>query len=141
MAVKKLKAVSPDKLLNKGADMKPVTTGQMNNQVIPQVNADIATISTTTIKNQQQINEVSELATTANEAAAEASAAAGESSLKLLLACNTFTSCAEAAEGGVAPGQLFSLVKTFKIQNGEETLDCSIPVVVCMPLDCEGTCW
>ena len=140
MAVKKLKAVSPDKLLNKGADMKPVTTGQMNNQVIPEVNADIATISTASTKNTQLIEEVQELASTANEAAAEASAAAGESSLKLLLACTPFTSCGEAAAGGVAPGQFFSLVKTFKL-GGEEPVDCSIPVIVCMPLDCEGLCW
>ena len=57
MAVKKLKAVSPDKLLNKGADMKPVTTGQMNNQVIPEINTDIASISTASTKNTQRIEE------------------------------------------------------------------------------------
>ena len=133
MAVKKLKAVSPDKLLNKGADMKPVTTGQMNNQVIPEVNADIATISTASTKNTQLIEEVQELASTAT-------VAAGANTLKLLLACTPFTSCGEAAAGGVAPGQFFSLVKTFKL-GGEEPVDCSIPVIVCMPLDCEGLCW
>ena len=41
MAIKKLKAASPDKLLNKGADMKPVTTGQVNNQLIPSIDTDI----------------------------------------------------------------------------------------------------
>tara|TARA_R100001198_G_C5046769_1_gene104777 strand:- start:52 stop:456 length:405 start_codon:yes stop_codon:yes gene_type:complete len=134
MAVKKLKAVSPDKLLNKGADMKPVTTGQMNNQVIPEINTDIAANTTASTKNSQKLEEVEETANTAN-------GTASANGLKLALACMQFASCAEAAAGGVTVGQFFSLVKTFKIQNGEETQDCSIPVVVCMPASCEELCW
>ena len=56
-------------------------------------------------------------------------------------ACTQYASCAEAAAAGVTVGQFFSLVKTFKLQDGEEAQDCSIPVIVCMPLDCEGLCW
>ena len=134
MAIKKLKAASPDKLLNKGADMKPVTTGQMNNQVIPEINTDIAANTTASTKNSQKLEEVEETANTANGTATT-------NAQKLATACTQYASCAEAAAAGVTVGQFFSLVKTFKIQAGEETQDCSIPVVVCMPLSCEELCW
>ena len=52
-------------------------------------------------------------------------------------ACTQYASCSEAAAAGVTTGTFFSLVKTFTL--GEDT--CSIPVLVCMPEDCEGLCW
>lgn len=138
MAVKNLKPgagfASRGNLRSKGVDMTPVKIGDLNNQVIPQVNSEITAINTVTTKNSQRIEENTETAglaiVTANLAGA-----------KVAKSCTNYATCAEAASGGVAAGELFSLVKTFKIQNGEETQDCSIPVVVCMPLSCEGTCW
>ena len=120
MAVKKLKAVSPDKLLNKGADMKPVTTGQMNNQVIPEVNADIAT----------------------NAAGIESNKAKNKSHQDILksVALGPFASCGAAATAGVAAGSLVQINKTFKL-GGEEPTDCTIPIYVLMPPECEGVCW
>lgn len=83
-------------------------------------------------------------ATSANDASSKANLALEGMELvgnKVNNACTQYSSCAEAAAAGVAVGTFFSLVKTFKLQNGEETQDCSIPVIVCMPLDCEGLCW
>tara|TARA_R110002012_G_scaffold66088_1_gene172975 strand:+ start:256 stop:642 length:387 start_codon:yes stop_codon:yes gene_type:complete len=126
MAVKKLKAVSPDKLLNKGADMKPVTTGQLNNQVIPEVNADVSANTSLIQKNTDQGTENS------NGIAANSAAVAPLAGI----AKGVFTSCAAAVSGGVTAGQLYVLRQTYVINNGEENINKITDTIVLMGAEC-----
>ena len=133
--INKLVSASPNQGRNRSAlDNTLVKYGDLN-QVISEADAGVT-------KNNEIARDAQTQASEANENAGLALGEATTNTLKLQAACTQYNSCLEAAAGGVAVGSLFSLVKTFQITTeGGETTACSIPVIVCMPEDCEGVCW
>ena len=133
--INKLVSASPNQGRNRSAlDNTLVKYGDLN-QVISEADAGVT-------KNSEIARDAQTQAGEANENAGLALGEATNNSLKLQAACTQYSSCLTAAAAGVAVGSLFSLVKTFQVQTeGGELEACSIPVIVCMPEDCEGVCW
>lgn len=133
--INKLVSANPNQGRNRSAlDNTLVKYGDLN-QVISEADAGVT-------KNNEIARDAQNQASEANENAGLALGEATTNSLKLQAACTQYSSCLAAASAGVAVGSLFSLVKTFTITTeGGETTACSIPVIVCMPAECEGLCW
>lgn len=130
MAVKNLKPgagfASRGNLRSKGVDMTPVKIGDLNNQVIPQVNTDISANTSLITKNTNQGTENSALI--AGNAVAVAPLAG--------IAKGIFTTCSAAVSGGVTAGQLYVLRQTYKVQEGEETVNKITDTIVLMGAEC-----
>ncbi len=131
MAVKNLKPgagfASRGNLRSKGVDMTPVKIGDLNNQVIPQVNTDISAVKAdlkkTTEKAELNANAVVENAT-------KVAPLAG-------IARGIFTTCSAAVSGGVTAGELYVLRQTYVINNGEENINKVTDTIVLMGAECE----
>ncbi len=133
--INKLVSASPNQGRNRSAlDNTLVKYGDLN-QVISEADAGVT-------KNNEIARDAQTQASEANENAGLAIGLAEMAGNKVGGACTQYSSCLAAAAAGVAVGTFFSLVKTFTITSeGGESSICSIPVIVCMPEDCEGLCW
>lgn len=124
MAVKNLKPgagfASRGNLRSKGVDMTPVKIGDINNQVVPQVNSELKTTNNNVKDNTSKID----LNTTA------VAPLAG-------IAKGIFTSCAAAVSGGVTPGELYVLRQTYVISVEGENVNKVTDTIVLMPAECE----
>lgn len=123
MAVKNLKPgagfASRGNLRSKGVDMTSVKIGDINNQVVPQVNAEIKSTNDSVKANTSAIGlNTSAVAPLAG------------------VAKGIFTTCSAAVSGGVTAGQLYVLRQTYKIQQGEEAVDKVIDTIVLMGAEC-----
>jgi hypothetical protein len=123
MAVKNLKPgagfASRGNLRSKGVDMTPVKIGDLNNQVIPQVNSELKLTNDTVKENGTNI--------TSNTAAVAPLAG---------IAKGIFTTCAAAVSAGVVAGELYVLRQTYKVQEGEEAADRITDTIVLMGAEC-----
>jgi len=123
MAVKNLKPgagfASRGNLRSKGVDMTSVKIGDINNQVVPQVNAEI-----TRTNDSVKVN-ASAIGLNTSAVAPLAGVAKG-----------IFTTCSAAVSGGVTAGQLYVLRQTYKIQQGEEAVDKVTDTIVLMGAEC-----
>ena len=123
MAIKNLKPgagfASRGNLRSKGVDMTPVKIGDLNNQVIPQINTDISAVK-------EDLKKTTE---TGNLNAANVAPLAG-------IAKGIFTTCAAAVSGGVTVGELYVLRQTYVINNGEENINKVTDTIVLMGAEC-----
>ena len=123
MAVKNLKPgagfASRGNLRSKGVDMTSVKIGDINNQVVPQVNADI------TRSNDSVKANVSAIGLNTSAVAPLAGVAKG-----------IFTTCSAAVSGGVTAGELYVLRQTYKVQEGEETVNKITDTIVLIGAEC-----
>ncbi len=130
MAVKNLKPgagfASRGNLRSKGVDMTSVKIGDINNQVIPQVNTDISANTSLITKN---TNQGSLNANAIVENATKVAPLAG-------IAKGIFTTCSAAVSGGVTAGQLYVLRQTYVINNGEENINKVTDTIVLMGAEC-----
>tara|TARA_Y100000361_G_scaffold91665_1_gene81738 strand:+ start:876 stop:1256 length:381 start_codon:yes stop_codon:yes gene_type:complete len=123
MAVKNLKPgagfASRGNLRSKGVDMTPVKIGDLNNQVIPQVNADIRS---------------------AERTAANALAVANENKVTIAplagIARGIFADCGAAKTGGVLVGELYVLRQSYVVNILGENQNLQTDTIVLMGEEC-----
>ena len=100
--------------------------GDINNQVIPQVNTDISANTAMINKNTNQGTD------NANGIAGNSAAVAPLAGI----AKGIFTTCSAAVSGGVTAGQLYVLRQTYVINNGEENINKVTDTIVLMGAEC-----
>lgn len=123
MAVKNLKPgagfASRGNLRSKGVDMTPVKIGDINNQVVPQVNSELKLTNDTVKENGTNI--------TLNTSAVAPLAG---------IAKGIFTTCAAAVSGGVTPGELYVLRQTYVVSVEGENQNKLTDTIVRMEVEC-----
>ena len=123
MAIKNLKPgagfASRGNLRSKGVDMTPVKIGDLNNQVIPQVNDEL-TRTNDSVRTIESVSQENKLAV---------QPLAG-------IAKGVFTTCVAAKLGGVATGELYVLRQSYSVSILGENQNVQTDTIVIMQEEC-----